>query len=397
MLKHLIDMSISSLRRVSALSRPTERLPILLCTHGTRYLSSQNSDSRLQRTSTEDNSIFSSSSSPWDQIFNDNSKAPQSLKDDSADSFRPLRRQTITERENKVITGMLDMIFNKRKPDGVELPDTRVQGVGGRNLDDLVSRLRRHSKPLRWAKEPTAELWDQKKEEMLKCDNDQELLEWAKREVFDESKKYETTAKPMIGGAAFSSEQGTQSSMLQSPIYPKVIAHLMRTFRDHYRDPNLTLFIFHHAQKLSVVSYVFGCSTESYNELIQTRWSCFRDLQGVHNAVQEMAVNGVPIDGTTRKLIETVRRDIRQVELHTEAGEGSRKAVWGLLSKVERLVAMKLKPKKAEVWDRWKSDILNEGAAGEEDWAFDTWDSDSNPSLRWRKSMNTRKALTRHS
>jgi hypothetical protein len=62
----------------------------------------------------------------------------------------------------------------------------------------------------------------------------------------------------------------------------------MRTFRDHYKDPNLALFIFNHTKKLSIFSYVFGCSTEVYNELIKTRWDCFRDLEGVYNAVEEM-------------------------------------------------------------------------------------------------------------
>jgi hypothetical protein len=92
---------------------------------------------------------------------------------------------------------MLDMIFNKRRPDsndddevGSDTSNSKTEqaGIGGGGgIDDLVGRLRRHSRPLRWAQEPTADLLDQKKEQMLLCNSDQELLQSAPREVlFDE-------------------------------------------------------------------------------------------------------------------------------------------------------------------------------------------------------------------
>lgn len=299
---------------------------------------------------------------------------------------------------------MLDMIFNKRRPTGdpaTQLPPTSSEkeaGVGGGHIDDLVGRLRRHSRPLRWAKEPTADLLDQKKEQMMLCNSDQELLEWAQREVFDESKRYEEAARKAIEEAS-SSAPGIVKELprLQSPVYPQVIAHLMRTFRDHYRDPNLALFIFHHAQKLSTVSYVFGCSTETYNELIQTRWICFRDLQGVYNAIDEMVVNGVPLGSTTRKLIENMRRDIGNVELRPDASEEGHRIIWSLLSKIERLAASQLQAKAqgTKLWDRWKSDILNDGIS-EDDWSFDSWQpAESQPSPQRKRAMNTRRALSR--
>lgn len=299
---------------------------------------------------------------------------------------------------------MLDMIFNKRRPTGdpaTQLPPASSEkeaGVGGGHIDDIVGRLRRHSRPLRWAKEPTADLLDQKKEQMMLCNSDQELLEWARREVFDESKRYEETARKAIDEAS-SSAPGAAKELprLQSPVYPQVIAHLMRTFRDHYRDPNLALFIFHHAQKLSVVSYVFGCSTEAYNELIQTRWVCFRDIQGVYDAIDEMVVNGVPLDSTTQKLIENMRRDIGNVELHRDASEEAQRTVWNSLSKIERLVASQLKTKVqgTKMWDRWKSDVLNDGIS-DDDWAFDSWKTaESQSSLQRKRAANTRRALSR--
>lgn len=300
------------------------------------------------------------------------------------------------------------MIFNKKRPDdeglgseadGTSTKSPQVGIGGGGHIDDLVGRLRRHSRPLRWAREPTADLLDQKKEQMMLCNSDQDLLQWAQREVFDESRQYEEAARKAIEIASQEPSSTRELPSLQSPVYPQVIAHLMRTFRDHYKDPNLALFIFHHTQKLSIVSYVFGCSTEVYNEFIKTRWECFRDLQGVHNAVQEMLVNGVPLDSVTRKLIETARHDIGNLELRPDASEEARQSVWSMLNKVEHLVASHTQmPKKTEskLWDKWKSDVLKEGFDDDSDWTFDDWRPDEKEvETRQRKAWNTRRALSR--
>jgi hypothetical protein len=170
----------------------------------------------------------------------------------------------------------------------------------------------------------------------------------------------------------------------------------MRTFRDHYRDPNLALFIFHHTQKLSIVSYVFGCSTEVYNELIKTRWDCFRDLQGVYAALEEMTVNGVPLDSVTRKLVETVRHDIGSLELRPDASQEARQSTWAALNKIEHIVASKpQKNSEARLWDNWKSDVLSE-SVDENDWAFDNWlPNQTELATQRRRVLNTRRALSR--
>ena len=73
----------------------------------------------------------------------------------------------------------------------------------------------------------------------------------------------------------------------------------MRTFRDKYANPHLALALFAHARRLSVLSFVCGCTTPAYNELLETRWACFRDLKGVCDALEEMKTNGVETNGGT--------------------------------------------------------------------------------------------------
>ncbi|KAJ3517630.1 hypothetical protein NLJ89_g369 [Agrocybe chaxingu] len=281
----------------------------------------------------------------------------------------------MSERETKVLTGMLDMIFDTPSPGSTGTSKDMPLGVGRGHVDDLFAKLRRHSKPLRWAKDPSSSLLDQKKEAMGHCSTDQELLEWAEREVFEESRRYEEEARRAIAEA--SAKGGTaELPMLQSPIYAQMIAHLMRTFRVHYNDPNIALFIFHHAQKLSIVSYVFGCSTEAYNELIETRWTCFRDLQEVHQAVEEMVVNGVPVDSRTRKIIESMRRDLGSLELRDGATEDRQQEVLKALTNVEWLVASTAEDtsrRAGHSWDQWKNEVSKDTSL--EDWSFDDWES----------------------
>ncbi|KAG1793343.1 uncharacterized protein HD556DRAFT_1191699, partial [Suillus plorans] len=149
--------------------------------------------------------------------------------------------------------------------------------------------------------------------------------------------------------------------------YPYLIAHLMRSFRDKYCDPHLALSIFNYAQHLSIPSYVFGCTTPAYNELIETRWSCFHDLRGVHDALEEMRFNGVEPDGRTKKLAEKLRRKVGARTIWEEESVFGSGEVVGMLSKIEQLTIKeprrkqeKRPGKKLPALDAWKDDALKE-------------------------------------
>lgn len=282
-------------------------------------------------------------------------------------------RQSMTERESKVLTDMLDMIFtppNDRR-DASEAPAAPAPAppqdeVGPTQVNDLFGRLRRLAtrRPTQKALAATAELFDMKKEQMNACTSDQELLAWAAREVFDESVKYEAAAK-------HASANGAQKKVLpplpplQSPAYPQMIAYLMRTFREHYRDPNLALYIFKYAQKLSTVSYTFGCSTDAYNELIETRWTAFKDLKGVLSALKEMDVNAVPSNNRTQQLVEHIRQDIGY-DIHAEQDPSSK-----LLMEIEEVLAIIAGGRKTEYTGlgAWKKSQDMNSDEGFDDWS----------------------------
>lgn len=125
---------------------------------------------------------------------------------------------------------------------------------------------------------------------------------------------------------ALASEGKPAPPHLQPPLYPYLLATLMDTARERYDDPDITLALFEHTCKLSPLSLIFGRAMAAYNELLKAQWDSFRDLRGVHAAL-EMSANGVSPDSRTRALVDDVRREVgaRTVwheESETGSGEG---------------------------------------------------------------------------
>ena len=341
---------------------------------------------------TREDSIFNSGSAAWDQIFDGLTDEPTKTTSDDKSAGPPSRRQGITARETKVLTGMLDMIFDstnanqRQKPVGEGEGEEEEQfGFRRGRVDDFFGRLRRHSRPGKLMDDLDASLLDQKKEQISFCNSDQELLDWAIREVFEESKQYEATARLVIADAAKTPGKKV-APRLQPATYPHMIALLMRTFRDKYHDPHLALSIFNYAKSLSIVSYVFGCSTEAYNELVQTKWECFRDLRGVHDAIHEMIVNGVRVNTGTRKWVENVRRDVLNQKVPLDISDTGQNEVWQLLTKIELILANSDAQQGSKArWDNWKAEVVNDDNPDDDRWGFDNWDQmfhDKRPSRR---------------
>lgn len=112
----------------------------------------------------------------------------------------------------------------------------------------------------------------------------------------------------------------------------------MRTFRIKYNDPHTALALFAHAKGRSIHSYVFGCTTPAYNELLETRWEVDGAVKGIVEALVEMRANGVRPDKATRTFVERVRREVGERFLSREETDLDGQ-VWDALERVEALVA----------------------------------------------------------
>ncbi|KAH9062423.1 hypothetical protein EDB87DRAFT_1607210 [Lactarius vividus] len=290
--------------------------------------------------SSDSPSIFSPKNSPWDHVFEDiatghplipiaREKTPRPGLNNS--SLEP-RRQTMTNRELSAFDEMFNMIFaaaNERRlsEDGLAAaPDIDTRGP----LSNFLKSLSKHPRARQTGDD--TEL-DKLKEQLALCPSDHAMLEWAEREVFGASVRAEEAAR-----AAFASGSPPPPH-LQPPEYPYLLAALMNAARERYDDPYLALSLFEHARNLSSLSYIFGCTTPAYNELLQTRWNSFRDLRGVHAALAEMRANGISPDMRTRGLVDDVRRETGARTLWLEESEAGSGEVWKILSEIERLVA----------------------------------------------------------
>lgn len=340
--------------------------------------------------------LFKSQESTWDHVFSDIKDmpplVPATAHPNRSTTTRRPRKQVMTAREIAAFDDMFNMIFSavQKQKEGPKHASGADVGIGRGKIGDLFGKLRRHSKKMKWTTEAD-EVLDRKKEEMDLCDTDHQLLNWAMKEVFGESERYEMESRKAMAEAAESGPGAVAKElpMLQPSTYPHLVALLIRTFRDKYNDPHLALSIFEHARHLSIASYVFGCSTMAYNELIETRWTCFRDLKGVYDALVEMSVNGVDTDSRTRKLVEVLRREVGEQNLWVEEDALGNGEVWSMLTKIEELVKKRTswipesdEPAKASKWDDWKA-LPMEDEKGD-GWGFDQWNDPPPRRDSWR-------------
>ncbi|KAF9453925.1 hypothetical protein P691DRAFT_522777 [Macrolepiota fuliginosa MF-IS2] len=280
----------------------------------------------------------------------------------------------MTAQEQKTFTDLFDEIFRV-----AESVDASGSGEGeGADADedirafssDFYDRIRRMPRKPKWGEDPNEEL-DRKQEEMDLCQTDQELLDWALVEVFAESQRFEQGARE-LGPQTRTKRNVT----LQPSWYPHTIALLMRTFRDKYHNPHTALAIFNHAKTASIASYAFGCSTDAYNELIKTHWSCFRDANAVLNALKEMHVNGVVMNSKTGRLLDTIRRDVGAEMLWSdEEVSNITTRLDAIRRDAEGFENASKKFKGKHKWDQWKSRTMRDDPSDK--WGFNNWDNSS--------------------
>jgi Mtf2-like protein len=300
------------------------------------------------------------------------------------------RRQTMSNQELIAFEDMFNIVFtaaNERRlaEDGATAAfniDTRTP------LGDFLKNLSKH--PRVRLKGENTEL-DKLKEQLALCQSDYAMLEWAEREVFGPSIRAAEAAR------AAASEGKPSPPHLQPPLYPHLLATLMSTARERYDDPHLALALFEHARNLSPLSYIFGCTTPAYNELLETRWDSFRDLRGVHAALEEMRANGVSPDSRTRALVDDVRREVGARTIWLEESETGSGEVWTMLKEIERLVARRAlrqgssddhrtQQERPQPHDIWKNpELTSDGDAG---YRFGEW-----PEPRRRPSRRASQTL----
>jgi len=217
-----------------------------------------------------------------------------------------------------------------------------------------------------------AEELDEMKEEVNAIATDLELLDWARRRVFTSTPSPSTTA--------------TQTDVLEPmafpKTYPRIIGHIMRVARQSFNNPHLALSFFHYAQTSSPESYLTGCLASAYNELIKTRWECFRDLDGVDQAIREMDANAVSWDLKTQRVVGRIVEEVGKevIQQGTAAwGEG----VYAILDRLEKKVQRAIRQteylhEKAKIAERERRLWTGTGGSMTSNWSRPSPSSDYN-------------------
>lgn len=182
----------------------------------------------------------------------------------------------------------------------------------------------------------TVEELDTLKEEMSVIATDAELVDWARRRVFT----------PVT-----SDELGVTFSRA----YPRILAHLLKVVRTNFNNPHLALALFHYAQTHSLESYLTGCLSSAYNELLRVRWESFRDLEGVEQGIREMEVNGVKWDLGTQKLVGKVVEEVGQELLENRGVQRYGHEVYDRLSRLETRVQKDIR-QQTNIYERRKAE-----------------------------------------
>ncbi|BEI98592.1 hypothetical protein CcaverHIS631_0308910 [Cutaneotrichosporon cavernicola] len=193
---------------------------------------------------------------------------------------------------NETLGNILSNLVNKKwEVDGNTF---RAPGSArGKSLNHLTSA------PSAWGfgqprvEEDDAELTtalDALKEELSGVQTPGEAVQWAQANVFAR------TPEEVLKGGETPRPQWPRT-------YPRALANLINTLWMRMNSPHLALAMFEHARTLSVESYLAGCQTSAYNELIRVHWEAFRDLNAVLDAVQEMAQNAVAWDRYTHGFV----------------------------------------------------------------------------------------------
>lgn len=190
---------------------------------------------------------------------------------------------------------------------------------------------------------------DRMKEIMDAARDDSELYLWSLESIFGFPASATTSLFP---------DPGLLPQTIPNPrLYPSLLLHAFLLLRDTHRSPPTALRIFSLASS-NADSYILGCSSRLYYEVLATRWKEEHDIVGVLQGLEEMQGGGVRIGGgrDEEKFKELVREIGESIRVDRERTEASieRDGTWMDEREFEREVARRRYWNKLEVraWNK---------------------------------------------
>ncbi|KAH6914215.1 hypothetical protein BKA70DRAFT_1260746 [Coprinopsis sp. MPI-PUGE-AT-0042] len=230
----------------------------------------------------------------------------------------------MTPHERKTLRGLLSQVFVTKQEQAQRL----AHDILGAEADPI--RLKDIMKRAKFKASEADIVVDQLVQEMDDFSTKAEFLCWARAHVFGE-----------LQGALEKAKTSQSTAAISLLVYSKMVPKLMRQACDQFSDPNLALFIFKMARYQSVTSYVYGCTTATYNELLAIVWDSFRDLKTIRTTLEDMKANGIWGDRRTEAIVERVCREANEGKLWLDrSSEGDQLATVDLTTISELLMQL---------------------------------------------------------
>ncbi|BGP50252.1 hypothetical protein JCM10450v2_006168 [Rhodotorula kratochvilovae] len=190
----------------------------------------------------------------------------------------------------------------------------------------------------RWERKARTELTereslelDRLREELVTLRSDKDVLDWGMRNVFgfqggvkagilpDPTTLPIELPRSIDAGAA--DARAPPAVGPSSRIFPDLLHLLFVVLRDTHQAPHAALSVFALAAS-NPFSYIAGCTTALYNEVLRTRWA-EGDVESLLGTLEEMRAAGVALDDRTRELVaavgEAMRVDADRAEVRVQA------------------------------------------------------------------------------
>ncbi|KAI9308014.1 hypothetical protein BJ944DRAFT_260995 [Cunninghamella echinulata] len=88
--------------------------------------------------------------------------------------------------------------------------------------------------------------------------------------------------------------------------YAKVIDTAIKHAYTEFGDPYLAIALFEQCKLLSTESYIQGCTNEVYTTVLKVRWDAWKDIYGMLDLMEEMALNGIAFNRASAMLVRKI-------------------------------------------------------------------------------------------
>ncbi|KTW29085.1 uncharacterized protein T551_02359 [Pneumocystis jirovecii RU7] len=143
---------------------------------------------------------------------------------------------------------------------------------------------------------------------MSNIEIDMELHEFIEKSIFEPFKKQLLESKI---------NKGVQEHpVFQS--YSLLLRKAMEIFRLEFRDYVSVITIFERIKSYGPESFVMGCSSDVYNEVLTARWEGWYDLFEIENLLKEMKMNCIIRTKKTLEILEKIIQDLQNIHFQKQ-------------------------------------------------------------------------------